>query len=107
MTAGLEADALYPTGTIINFGHRSTKPTTESAIVDVLMARNVDWIIFDEHWGTFEKRLLIDNILKRILRMGSISVRNLQKQRLFATELLSHPDFTSFHRMDIGRRRTR
>ena len=72
MTAGLEADALYPNLYNHQFQASINKADTESAIVDVLMARNVDWIIFDEHWGTVDKRLLIDNISETIAQMGSI-----------------------------------
>ena len=95
MTAGLISDALYPNWYNTEFQGQINTATTGAEITQILLDRNVDYIIFDDSWGSADKRLLIEKVTESVHRIESISVRRLQNSEMFQTELLRNPDFSS------------
>jgi hypothetical protein len=95
LTAGLEADALYPNWYNKEFLDLIKEASTEAAIAEVLIGQNVDIVILDDSWGATDKRLLIKKATDEIHKIGSISVRGIHKEHLFKTELLKNPDFAA------------
>ena len=95
LTAGLAADGLYPNWYNCQFQSLINTAETERAVVDVLLSKNVDFIILDANWGTAKKRLLIEKATDKLLELESITVRTLRKEHQFHTELLKNPGFSS------------
>jgi hypothetical protein len=95
LTAGLTADGLYPTWYNHQFESSIKAANTERDLTAVLLNKDVDFIILDEHWGSSEKRLLIEGATEKIAVFGPISVRIWPKESRFRQELLANPDFTA------------
>ncbi|QDZ28857.1 glycosyl transferase [Noviherbaspirillum sp. UKPF54] len=95
LTAGLAADALYPTWYNLRFYSLIHAARNEQAIVDALASNGVDFVIFDSGWGDAEKRKLIEASTEEIAELGTVTVRRIASAYRFQSELLKYPDFTS------------
>jgi len=95
LTAGLEADALYPNWYNHQFESLINAADTEHAVAEVLLDKGVDFIILDAYWGTAEKRLLIEEATDKILDCSWVTVRSIRQAYRFQTELLRNTTFST------------
>jgi len=101
MTAGLSADALYPSWYNNAFQGEVAAVKTEQGVSDILLHRNVLFVILDSNWNGVgnargpETRAFIEKASEQIAEYGSLSVRKVKEEYRFKTELLNNPDFTS------------
>lgn len=100
-TAGLSADALYPSWYNHVFQGEVAAIKTEQDVANILLKRGVDFVILDSNWDGVgrvrgpETRALIEKVTEKLAEFGSISVLKIKSDYLFKTELLINPDFTS------------
>lgn len=96
LSAGLEADALYPNWYNFRFQGEINAADTVEELTNTLLTRRVDYVILDSAWsGEPEKRGLIEKSTDVITEYGSISVRRVKGDYRFQTELLKNPGFES------------
>lgn len=108
LTAGLSADALYPTWYNYQFKRLVNKASNRTAIVDVLLSKGVEYVILDERWGSVEKRLMIEEVTDKISKLGTVTVRAIREKYRFNTELLKDTDLSMPDSWELsgGSRRT-
>jgi hypothetical protein len=101
VTAGLSGDALYPNWYNFAFQSEISSIKTEQDIANILLKRNVNYIILDLNWngvnccsGGAEIQALIEKASEKIVDYGSLSVRKVKTDYRFKMELLGNPDFT-------------
>lgn len=104
VTAGLSGDALYPNWYNFAFQGEIASIKTEQDVANILLKRNVNYIILDLNWnginccsGGAEIQALIEKASEKIADYGTLSVRRVKTDYRFKTELLSNPDFTSIN----------
>ena len=104
VTAGLSGDALYPNWYNFIFQGEIASIKTEQDVANILLKRNVNYIILDLNWngvnccsGGAEIQALIEKASERIVDYGSLSVRKVKADYRFKTELLSNPEFAQIN----------
>ena len=95
LTAGLNADALYPNWYNPQFNEKVLGATTSDAIAQMLLGEGVDYIILDSTWGNVNNRNAIENATHSLAELGEISVRKINSNYQFQVELLKNPNFSS------------
>ncbi len=96
LAAGLNSDGLYPNWYNYQFQAKVRKATTPAHVAQLLMDKNVDYIILDSNWSSAGKRKIIEDVTEKIREQGSITVRKLKPHYQIPTELLKIPDLTSY-----------
>jgi hypothetical protein len=104
MTAGLSADPLYPNWYNSNFQTEVSSANSDQELADILNDRSVTFIIIDSNWTGQgccdkgeEKKLFILKISDKIADFGSISVRKVNNNFKFKTELLHNADLNEIN----------
>ena len=93
LTAGLNADALYPNWYNHKFEKRVSNAQSSKEIAQLLLDKGVEYIILDGNWGSAEKRAIIEGATQKLEKMSSITIREVKSRYRFKQELISNPDF--------------
>lgn len=96
LTAGLTADALYPSWYNYQFQEKVTQASSPEQIATLLQDHKVDFVILDKQWDSLEKRRAIETATEKMFEQGTIAVRKLKPEYLFQFELLKNPKFSSY-----------
>lgn len=95
LSAGINSDVLYSNWYNFKFQDLINGAKTVREIADVLLQRDVTFVILDSSWsGGPEKRDQIINATKFIMDFGSISVRRVSEDYRFKTEVLKSSEFS-------------
>lgn len=92
-TAGLKSDGLYPIWYNYIFEKKFAEAATSTAVAQVLLEKNVDYIILDKSWKRAKKIDLIEDATEKLAEFGSLSVRKVKTDYRFKTELLRNSEF--------------
>jgi hypothetical protein len=96
LTAGLSADAIYPNWYNYEFQREVLSANTAQDFVDMLLRHRINFVILDSNWnGGKGKGNIIKEVTENISEFGSISVRRINSDYKYMTELLINPGFTS------------
>ena len=94
LTGGLASDALYPNWYNYKFQKMVNISNTPKEMANMLVERDVVYVILDSKWGTAEKRKVIENITTSLSHVGGVSVRKIKNNYRFTRELLKNSKFT-------------
>jgi 4-amino-4-deoxy-L-arabinose transferase-like glycosyltransferase len=98
LTAGLDADGLYPNWYNHQFQAKVFAAKTLGAVTQVLLAKGIDYVILDSTWGNADNREVIEDATQNLAELRTtkvISVRKLKSNYQSQAELLKNPDFSS------------
>lgn len=98
--AGLKSDALLATWHNKRFLNQLLNVQSDTAAFNLLVDRNVDYVILDSNWGRSDGERspqigYIESVTSEIATIGRISVRKIDQSLRFRHELLKNPDFKS------------
>lgn len=93
--AGMEANALYPIWYNHSFRDAIKQASSEREMAEILLSKEVDFVILDPIWDTLQKRRLVEGATDKIADFGGIAVRTVSMRYRFQRELLQHSDFES------------
>lgn len=96
LTAGMDADALYPNWYNHQFKALVDEAQSSKTITQLLLGKGVDYVILDSNWGEAEKRKIIEDATTKLAELGTITVRKVEGDYWFQTELLANPNFSSY-----------
>jgi hypothetical protein len=103
LMAGLSSDALYVNWYNPKFHQMINEAATEQEIANVMVERNIEFIVLDENWnGSVEKKLFIKNIVDPVFKIGIISINRFRSAKYrFKVELLKNPTFLSIEGWNV------
>lgn len=93
LTAGLRADALYPSWYNGNFSDAVAKSAGLQEMAELLSSYGVEYIILDDMWDTSAKREQIVAISEPITEGKTVNARLIKREFRFQTELLKNTEF--------------
>ena len=94
-SAGLKAEALYASWYNLKWDAEYNAATTESALVDALLKRNVDWLIIETSQLKADKLHSLLNISNPIAKVGDVELRKLSDTYRYTQEMLKTGDLSS------------
>lgn len=103
LAAGLSGDYLYPGWYNISFVKEIRSSQSEQDLANIFTRRGVNFVILDSNWNGINccsdegkaKQALVEKVTEKIAEFGVLSVRKVNADYRFKTELLSNPDFKS------------
>ncbi|WP_248799628.1 ArnT family glycosyltransferase [Pseudomonas sp. MWU13-2105] len=94
-SAGLKGDALYTSWYNLKWTVEYNAASTESALVDALLKRNIDWLIIEPSLLKADKLHSLLNISQPIAKVGDVELRKLSDAYRYTQETLKNSDFSS------------
>ncbi len=94
LTAGLNANALYPNWYNHNFSARVREINSVEEMAMLLIDMDISYVVLDSVWGDDTKRAYVESVTIETARFGAVSVRRLHNKYQYTTELLENSDFT-------------
>ena len=97
LIGGMNTDALFPNWYNHQFQTQVSEAQSSKAITQLLLGKGVEYVILDSNWGTAEKRKIIEDATTKLAELRSITVRKVEGDYLFQTELLANPTFFTYN----------
>lgn len=93
LAAGLESEAIYANWYNHSFLNLILQVKTQNSMIDLLKEQKIKYVLLDDYWRFKDKKKLVENVTIEIVKIGSISVRELNKTYTFTSELLKNGIF--------------
>lgn len=94
-SAGLKSEALYPSWYNVKWKAEYDAATTESALINAFLKRNVEWLIIEPSMLPVEKLHTLLNISTPIATAGEMQLRRLDERYRYTRELLKNSELSS------------
>ena len=96
LIGGMNGDALLPNWYNYQFQTLVDEAQSSKIVTQLLLGKGVDYVILDSNWGEAEKRKIIEDATTKVAELGAVTVRKVEGEYEFKTELLASPNFSTF-----------
>jgi hypothetical protein len=103
LATGLHADGLFPNWYNFRFQSQVNQAKTADELGAVLGTREAQFAILLDTWGSEPVRQRIRDVTREVLRIGNLSVRQLDPRFRFRTEMLQGADLSAPGVAEAGR----